>query len=146
MNLATMFSKKANPKYLSEVLEEGVEKIVQYGNKTLKVMKPKMQEWTHFEGGLQVHKSFEDYYINAGFKPIGHSISSVKDVLVTSGASTDRLVITNVRGIDGYNNGACKVLNHVKNYGKENVYQNCMTRYPSGRFTFNRGSNMTIYK
>ena len=40
--------------FKSKIVEEGIEKIVQYGKRTLAVMKPEVSEWAVYNGGTTV--------------------------------------------------------------------------------------------
>ena len=46
----------------SKAVEDGIEKVIQYGKKTLTVMKPEVSEWAVLNGGTTVPKSMIEYY------------------------------------------------------------------------------------
>ena len=128
-----------NVEAAAKALEDGVEKIVQYGQRTLKVMKPKTQVFSYYNGGMSVPKSMEGYYAKAGMNPTGHYLVTTKDMFVKKGDTTDKLVVKEFKGLDGslplcVEGTKTKYLVH--NYGTKNAYQNMMDINSVGKRTF----------
>lgn len=140
MGLEVLFKNKN----IQNGIEECIEKIVQYGQKTLKVMKPEIQEFSHYNGGMIVPKSLEPYYTKGGFKPTGHSLQEVKDVWVNN---KDLLRIAKVTKLDGAvqmtGETQCKKT-LFKNFGTPNCYSIERIEYPSGYHTFNSNRPLRI--
>ena len=125
-----------NVETVAKTLEEGVEKIVQYGQRTLKVMKPKTQVYSYYNGGMAVPQSMEGYYAEAGMKPTGHFLQTTKDVFITKGDVVDKMTIETTKGLDGLTSlrtqsGKNITLGH--NYGTNNAYQTTMSINPYGK-------------
>lgn len=85
----------------SKAVEDGIEKVIQYGKKTLTVMKPEVSEWAVLNGGTTVPKSMIEYYEKGGMKPISTFAKSVKEVLIKNGNQTEKLIISQNQPLTG---------------------------------------------
>ena len=138
MNLRTLFGGKANVE-MKNFIENGVEKFVQYGQKTLKVMKPETEIWAHSADGI-LYKC-DNGICKLSDQIIGHSKVTSKDVFVLDGNEVvERLHIRQFGYIDGIvpeSDKAGKCIYHAVNPGKPNAYQNMLRFNPVGKSTFN---------
>lgn len=85
----------------SKSVESAVEKVLQFGEKTLTVMKPEVSEWAMYNGGITVPKSMMSYYEKAGMSPISTFSKSIQEVFVRNGAQNERLVIRKCTPLTG---------------------------------------------
>ena len=98
--------------FKSKIVEEGIEKIVQYGKRTLAVMKPEVSEWAVYNGGTTVPKSMMGYYEKAGWKPISTFTKTSKEVLIKNGNTTEKLIITKTNPLTGIKEPRGKMVTH----------------------------------
>jgi len=125
-----------NVETAAKLVEEGVEKIVQYGQRTLKIMKPKTQVCSYYNGGMSVPQAMESYYAKAGMKPTGHYLRTVKEVFIDRGGAVDKMTIETTKGLDGLtslNTARSKNITLARNIGTTNVSQVSMTINPYGK-------------
>lgn len=122
-----MLKSLLNPKNLKavgEAVEKGVEKITQYGTKTLKVMKPQKETLVHVEGIGRVPEAFVAEWTATGRKVLGKETIITKDAFLTDAAGNVNLLRTTIA--PNRSGQLEKSLSHVINYGTSNARQNLL--------------------
>ncbi len=130
--IRTLLGKSKNLKDVTHAVEDFVEKIVQYGEKQLMIMKPTKETWVEIKGlGCKVPEGSPmiDYYTKAGYK-LGEKITvTTKDTFATAkDGSIDRL--TTVLQPFGHSGKVEKTTHFVKNFGTGNARQSSLYSTP----------------
>ncbi len=127
-------------KFLSQVLEEPIEKIVQYGQKKLKVMKPRLitDEFVfsnNAKAPVSAKRSIKAQE-DAGWNIIGRITETQKDVYVSGGENPEKLTI--IKRIEKYDNNtpwagdSCSRTKLIHSVGGENPHCSKLERTPYG--------------